>query len=75
MANKSNKENKTKEVFNKIGAILESKEISKKLNVNGLECYVIDLSSSFSIICDDIIHNQCKNIYDFNIERGLIFQK
>lgn len=63
------------EVFNKIGAILESKGISKKLCINGLECYVIDLASSFSIICDDIIYNQCRNIYDFNIERGLIFQK
>ena len=62
-----------KEVFNRIGAILEKKGISQKIIINGLECYCIDLAASFPIICDDIINNQCRNIYEFNIERELIF--
>ena len=63
-----------KEVFNKMGSILEEKGVSKRLNINGLECYDIDLAASFPIVCDDIISNQCRNIYDFNIEREIIFQ-
>ena len=62
-----------KEVFNKIGKILEEKGISKKLNINGLICYDIDLAASFPIICDDIINNQCRNLYDFNLQRERIF--
>ncbi len=62
------------EVFNRIGAVLEAEGVSKKLFINGLECYDIDLASSFPIICNDIVNNQCRNIYDFNIERDLIFQ-
>ena len=62
------------ERFNRIGKILEKKEVSKKLNVNGVECYDIDLAYSFPIICEDIILNKCLNIYDFNIERSLIFR-
>lgn len=65
---------KPEEVFNKIGAFLEAEGVSKKLCINGLECYDIDLASSFPIICNDIINNQCKNIYDFKIDRELIFQ-
>lgn len=61
------------EVFNKIGEILESKGVSKKLSINGLECYDIDLASSFPIICSDIIGNKCRNIYNFNIDREQIF--
>ncbi len=62
------------EVFNKIGAVLEEKGVSKRLNINGLECYDIDLAASFPIVCADIISNQCRNIYDFNIEREILFQ-
>lgn len=62
------------ERFNKIGAVLEEKGVSKKLNIYGLECYDIDLAASFPIICEDIILNQCRSIYDFNIERERIFR-
>lgn len=66
---------KPEEQFNKIGTILETKDVSKRLNVYGLECYDVDLAQSFPIICSDIILNQCRNIYDFNIDRELIFQE
>ena len=56
-----------------MGYILEKEGISKKIDINGIECYDIDLAASFPIICDDIIRNQCKNIYEFNIEREKIF--
>lgn len=63
------------ERFNKIGEILENKGISQKLLFGGLECYNIDLASSFPVICEDIIHNMCRNIYDFNIARDKVFQE
>lgn len=62
-----------KENFNKIGEILEARGVSKKLCIDSIECYNIDLASSFPIICHDIINNQCKNLYDFDINRELIF--
>ena len=62
------------ERFNRMGEILENKGVSQKLLVDGLECYNIDLASSFPIICEDIIHNKCRNIYDFNIDRDIVFQ-
>lgn len=58
-----------KEVFNKMGRILEIEGVSEKLDVSGLECYVVDLARSYPIICKDIIQNKCTNIYDFNIPR------
>jgi aminoglycoside 3-N-acetyltransferase len=64
-----------KEVFNKMGSILEKKGVSKVILIDGIKCYDIDLASSFPIICEDIINNQCRNIYDFNIERERIFHK
>ena len=61
------------EKFNKMGKILEGKGTAKRIEIDGIECYSIDLAASFPWICDDIINNQCKNIYDFNIDRKKIF--
>ena len=63
------------EQFNKIGLILEKEGVSRRLDISGLECYDIDLASSFPIICEDIVGNMCRNIYDFNIDRRLVFQE
>ena len=63
------------EVFNKMGQVLEAKSVSKALSIEGIECYDIDLALSFPIICEDIISNQCKNIYDFNVSRESIFNQ
>lgn len=62
------------EKFNRIGVILEEKGISRKLCFHGLECYDIDLAASLPILCDDIINNECKNMYDFNVERKIVFE-
>ena len=61
------------EKFNRIGSILEDMGISKKLEFEGITCYIIDLAASFPVICKDILENQCSNIYDFNIPRNEIF--
>jgi len=65
---------KPEEKFNRIGAVLEELGVSKKIAVDGLECYDINLAKSYSIICKDIIENNCKNIYDFNIAREDVFR-
>lgn len=62
------------EVFNKMGNILETEGVSKKIDIDGLECYLVDLAKSYPIICKDIIENKCRNIYDFNIAREEIFK-
>lgn len=62
------------EVFNKMGKILETEGVSKKIGIDNLECYLVDLAKSYPIICKDIIENKCRNIYDFNIPREEIFK-
>ncbi len=61
------------EQFNRMGLILEENQVSSKVIINGIENYIIDLTSSFSFICNDINNNMCRNIYDFNIPREKIF--
>ncbi len=61
------------ERFNRIGKILEEQGISQKIDIDQLPCYSIDLAKSFPVICNDIINNNCANIYDFHIPREQIF--
>ena len=61
------------ERFNRIGSVLEKMGISKKLNIDGLICYAIDLAKSYPVICRDILENNGENIYDFNIPREDVF--
>lgn len=61
------------EKFNLMGKKLEEKGVSRIIYANGICCYNIDLAKSFPYICDDIINNKCRNIYDFNISRDEIF--
>lgn len=62
------------ERFGRIGEILEERGTAQKIELFGIKSYKIDLATSFPIICEDIISNQCRNIYDFNIDRELIFK-
>lgn len=62
-----------KEVFNKMGKLLEAEGASRKIGIEDLECYLVDLAKSYPIICKDILENQCCNIYEFNIPRDEIF--
>lgn len=61
------------EIFNQMGSVLEEKGISRRITIRGIDCYDINLAASFPIICDDILRNQCGNIYSFNIDRKKIF--
>lgn len=61
------------ECSNLIGEIFESKGTSKKLVLGEITSYMLDIAKSYPILCDDIINNQCRNIYTFNIDREEIF--
>ena len=61
------------ECSNKIGAVFEEKGLSVKTTLEGIDSYCFDLASVYNVICDDIINNQCRNIYNFNIDREEIF--
>ena len=61
------------EKFNRIGAILEEKGIARQIDFCGYLSRSVDLAASYNVICDDILNNQCRNIYDFNVPREEIF--
>jgi aminoglycoside 3-N-acetyltransferase len=52
--------------INKIGKILEDKNIAKKLvTEDGNDIISIDLSKSYSVIADDIINNKSRNLIKY----------
>lgn len=61
------------ECSNLIGEVFESRGAAYRVDVEGIDCISIDLAEAYPILCDDIIHNQCRNIYTFNILREEIF--
>lgn len=61
------------ECSNLVGAIFEEKGLSIKTEVAGIESCIFDLAEVFPILVDDIIHNQARNIYEFDIPREEIF--
>lgn len=63
----------TTEQFNRIGALLEQKGIAKTINYNGYISRSVMLGDSYDVVCEDILYNQCRNIYDFSISRELLF--
>lgn len=63
----------TREAFNRIGMILEERGIASKVEFEGIESYVVMLGDSYDVICDDIRHNMCRNIYDFSVPREELF--
>lgn len=64
----------TTEQFNRIGQVLESEGIAQVREYNGYQSHIVNLGDSYDVICDDIFHNQCRNIYDFDISREEIFK-
>ena len=36
---------------------------------------IVHLGDSYDLICEDILHNQCRNIYDFSIARDELFRE
>lgn len=53
------------EKFNRIGKILEEKQVSTRYVLDGISIYKINLHKSYEIVADDIRNNGCKNLYDF----------
>jgi aminoglycoside 3-N-acetyltransferase len=63
----------TSEEFNRIGAILEEKGIARKYDFNGISSCDVYLGDAYPVICDDILNNKCRNIYDFTVPREELF--
>lgn len=65
----------TSEHFERIWKVFEEKGIAKSYLFRGtIKSYSVELGVCFPIICDDIIENQCKNLYDFDVDRGKLFE-
>lgn len=64
----------TIEQFNRIGELLEEKAIAQVKEYKGFMSRIVALGDSYDMICADILHNQCRNIYDFSIPREEIFE-
>ncbi|MDY3739999.1 MAG: AAC(3) family N-acetyltransferase [Selenomonadaceae bacterium] len=64
-----------REISNTIGKEFELQGISKKVVFKEIENYIIELDKSLPILCDDIVNNQCRGIYEFNIPREEIFER
>lgn len=65
----------TQEEFNRIGIILEERGIACKVEFEGIVSHVAMLGDSYDVICDDIWHNMCRNIYDFSVPREELFKE
>lgn len=65
----------TTECFDKIWKILEENRITKKYTYKKIiDSYTVELGKSFSLISKDILENQCRNLYDFNVDREKLFE-
>lgn len=64
----------TTEQFNRIGAMLEERGIAQVKDYCGFTSRIVLLGDSYDLICEDILHNQCKNIYDFSVSREELFK-
>ncbi len=63
------------EKINRIGAVFEEKGLSRSLDFRGcVSVQIDDLGAVWDTLCDDIMNNECRNIYDFNIPREQIFE-
>lgn len=61
------------EKFNRMGDLLLNKKIAKDTSFYGCKSYIVHLGESYPVIEDDIKKNQCRNLFDFKIDRSLIF--
>ena len=64
----------TVEQFNRIGAIMEQEGHAYRADVCGITNYSAMLGDSHDVIKEDIMHNMCRNIYDFSVDREKIFE-
>lgn len=65
----------TTECFDRIWEILRSKNIATDLTFKDvIKSHMVRLGDSLPVICDDILHNKCRNIYDFTVDRDTLFK-
>lgn len=64
----------SEEHFNRLGKILEENSVSRKYEFNGVPVYVVELRDSYDFVKKDILENRCANLYDFQIDRDLIWK-
>jgi len=62
------------EEFNRIGEIFEKNGVSNRYIINGITCYKMNLPDCYPFIQEDILHNQCRNLFDFKIDRAEIWK-
>ena len=62
------------EKFNRIGSILEQNNISDVIYFNDIKSYKVKLNPSYEYIFSDAVNNQCRNLYDFSVDRSLIWK-
>ena len=60
--------------MNRIGAILEKQGIAQVKDYHGIISHIVALGDSYDLICEDILHNKSRNIYDFKVSREKIFE-
>lgn len=63
------------EHFDRIGAILLERGISKRIELEDSFAYVVDMAASVPVIEEDIVRGQCRNMYDFDLPREVVFEK
>ena len=62
------------EKFNRIGRKLEEQGAAESCELNGILVKKVLLAESYPIIYEDAKYNMCRNLYDFNRERELIWK-
>lgn len=63
------------EKFNRIGKQLEEKNIVQEFMLNGISVKKVPLGESYAMIYEDAKYNMCRNLYDFNVKRELIWKQ
>lgn len=61
------------EHLDRIGKVLQNKGILEHVELGHCVANVVDLRASYPVILDDIVSNQCRNLYDFACSRESVF--
>ncbi len=62
------------EKFNRIGKILEEKKIAYNYEIDGISIKRVNLGQSYDVIFEDAKNNECRNLYDFECDRDIIWK-
>lgn len=62
------------EKFERIGSVLLKNGCAKKVSFLGIDSIIVNLGDSYQWIENDVMHNQCKRLFDFTVDREMIFK-